>query len=95
MWIQTLRKCLYPALKQTWKVVGFMRVVEREMSQARTILAKSFAVTGYCHIHLTNRWKNFACQKLGRLLGRKKCEELKKNVRNQAKKKRKEKYMEK
>jgi len=90
VWIQTLRKYLYPSLKQTWKVVGFVRVVERDMSQARTILAQSFVVTGYCYIHLKNRWQNFACQKLRRFLGRKKCEEFKKNVRNQVKKERKE-----
>jgi hypothetical protein len=81
----TLKKKSYPSLKQTWKVDGFVRDVEGEMSQARTAMA----VTVYCHIDLTNRWQNFGCHKLGRLLGRKKCEELKKNVRNQAKRKEK------
>lgn len=54
------------------------------MSQARTALAHSLAVSG-CHIDLTNRRLNFACQELGSLLGRMKCEELKKNIRNQTK----------
>lgn len=81
-WIQILRnkkKC--PYLKQTWKFVGFLRDVEREMSQARTALAQFLPVIG-CHIDLANRRQHFACQELGRLLGRNICEELKNNLRN-------------
>jgi sulfate adenylyltransferase subunit 1 (EFTu-like GTPase family) len=81
----------FKVLKQTWKAVGFVRDVEGEMSQAKTALALSLTVTE-CHIDLTNRRQDFACHELGRLLGRKKCEELEKNMRNQAKRKAK-KYM--
>jgi hypothetical protein len=54
------------------------------MSHARTALVQSLAVTG-CHIDLTNQRQNFACPELVRLLGKKKWEELKNNMRNQAK----------
>jgi hypothetical protein len=64
------------SLKQIWKFVGFLRDVEWEISQAWITLAQSLAVSG-CHIDLINRRLNFACQELGSLLGRKKCEELK------------------
>jgi len=63
----------FPSLKETWKLVGFVRDIEGKMSQERTALAQFLSVTG-CHIDLENRRQNFACQKLGRLLGRKKYE---------------------
>ena len=52
--------------KTKLETFGFVRDVEGEMSQARTALAQSLAVTG-CHIDLTNQRQNFACQGLERL----------------------------
>jgi len=58
--------CRDASLKQTWKLLGFVRDIEGEMSHAKTPLVQSLAVIG-CHIDLTNRGQNFACQGLGRL----------------------------
>jgi len=53
------------------------------MSEVRTALAQSLIVDPILILQ-TGR-QNFACQEIGRLLGKKKCEELKKNMRNQGK----------